>query len=267
MSGFQISQELLESIEASVNGLSNVKFTPDPLLPGQYSKITSIVSSAQKRHGSILEQSILARLQQNTNLTAWSEPKFSVSKSAETLISTYGSDPSKASSTSMPYPNCDADIARAMQVDLIVYDKTNKSLVSYEIKRGNGMHDSKSKASMLKNLLTQQILLKSYGKTKGFDEVQTVDSKVIFYYGKCSLDAQYSITSEDLDTHFNFEVKIFVEEITELFRSKIVKIVNDLVGSEANQLKNQLSEMIEQGFNEHAKKSGQTKDSWFRKIF
>jgi hypothetical protein len=263
MSSFQIPDNLLESIDASANGLAKVKFTADPLIPGHYSQITSIVSSAQKRHGSILEQAILQRLQQNPDFEAWSEKAFNVSNSAETLISTYLSNPSQASVTNIPYPISEADVARRMQVDLVVYDKKNKSLISYEIKRGNGLHDSKAKASMLKNLLTQQTLLKSYGSAKGYKEIKFVDSKIIFYYGKCSLEKKYSLTAENLDEHFNFPVVDFVEDVNSIFREKIVTIVDRLVDPEASVLKKQIFSLIEQGI----KKQGDEKDPWYKRVF
>jgi hypothetical protein len=267
MSSFQIPNELIENVNASANGLSKVKFTEDPLIPGHYSQITSIVSSAQKRHGSILEQAILQRLKQKTDLKVWSEQAFKVSQSAETLISTYLSDPSKASSTTMPYPNSKDHFARSMQVDMILYNKTKKSLTSFEIKRGNGLHDSKSKASMLKNLLTQQTLLKSYGKSKGIKEISTVDSKVIFYYGKCSLEQKYSLTSDNLDEYIDFEVTKFVEEVTSMFREKIVKIVEELIDPEKSILKGEIIQILEQGFEKQDEKGNLGKEPWWKKVF
>ena len=197
----------------------------------------------------------------------WSEKTFNVSHSAETLISTYISNPSQATGTTMPYPSVKDKPVRTMQVDLIAYDKIKKSLTSFEIKRGNGMHDSKAKASMLKNLLTQQTLLKSYGKSKGYKSIKDVDSKVIFYYGKCSLDPEYSLTSDDLDEYFGFEVVGFVEEVTSLFREKIEHTILELVDPETNAFKGQILKILETSMKDNTDKEDAENKPWFQNIF
>ena len=268
MSTFVIPPELLESLNTSAEGLKSAAktFTADPLIPGKYSQITSIVSSAQKRHGILIEQAILARLKQSPDLKIWTEPEFNVSAPAEALISSYLSNPELAKNSDIPYQKSNDNRVRSMQIDLIAYDKSKESIISYEIKRGNGMHDSKSKASMLKNLVCQQTLLKSYGEQKGF-KISNADSKVIFYYGKCSLSKEYSLTKADLDAHFDFSLVEFVEEVTELFRQKIIKIVEELADPDASELKQQISSIISSQLEKHGKEKNNSQTSWIKSIF
>ncbi|MDB9860875.1 hypothetical protein OAC60_02490 [Amylibacter sp.] len=268
MSTFVIPPDLLESLNTSAEGLKSAakKFTADPLIPGKYSQITSIVSSAQKRHGNLLEQAILARLKQSPGLEIWTEPEFNVSSSAEALVSSYLSNPELAKKTDIPYQQSNSSRVRSMQIDLIAYDKTKKSLISYEIKRGNGMHDSKSKAAMLKNLVCQQTLLKSYGEQKGF-KVSKADSKAIFYYGKCSLPKEYSLVKEDLDSHFDFSLVEFVEEVTELYRQKVIRIVEELIDPEASGLREQIASILSSQLEKQGKEKNTPKDSWLKSIF
>ena len=55
-------------IEVTVNKLVNKKFNQDPIAGEYFSKITSVMSSAYKRHGYLLEKSILNRLKENDDL-------------------------------------------------------------------------------------------------------------------------------------------------------------------------------------------------------
>ena len=84
---------------------------------------------------------------------------------------------------------------------------------------------------MRRDLMIQQTLLKSYGEQKGYD-VATVDSKMIFYYGQCSLPKPHSLTGDELDDHFGFKVLEFVEAANKIFSDKIKQSFSELVDFE-----------------------------------
>lgn len=215
-------------IEDTVNKLVKKRFDEDPLLPGEYSKIASIVSSAYKRHGFILEQAILYRLSQNKNLVVWEDSKFGVSASAENLVSTFIDREGDALDTDLPYLEKPEDHVRTIQVDLLVYNKSNKSLTSYEIKRGNGTHDAGKKRSMKRDLLIQQTLLKSYGTKQKFD-VTKVDSRIIFYYGQCSLPKPFSLTGDEIDSEFQWSIRDFVEDANRMLAARLSLEIDKLL--------------------------------------
>jgi hypothetical protein len=52
-------------------------------------------------------------------------------------------------------------VERTLQTDIVVYDKTNKTVTSYEVKRGSGLHNSGKRRSILRDTLCTQILLQS----------------------------------------------------------------------------------------------------------
>jgi hypothetical protein len=85
---------------------------------------------------------------------------------------------------------------RTVQLDAIVYDRERKTLNAYEIKRGAGLHDSGKRRSILRDLLCTQVLLKSYGVQRGLEIVEAA-SRVIFYYGKCSIKKPFCLTAEE----------------------------------------------------------------------
>ena len=217
---------LVESINTTAEKLLSRKFPSDPLFPGQLSKIASVVSSAYKRHGFILEQALLVRLAENDNFDVWEDKHFCVSASAEQLVSTFFDHAEHADLSNLPYLPEPENCIRTIQVDMIVYDRINKTLISYEVKRGNGQHDAGKKRNMRRDLMIQQTLLKSYGEQRGYD-IEKVDSKMIFYYGQCSLPKPYAITGEELDDHFGFSVKMFVEAANEMFAKRVQASFSD----------------------------------------
>ena len=64
-------------IKLTIERLDKKKFNPDPI--GQkLTKTVSVISSAYKRHGFIIEQALLAHMQSNNNYDCWEERKFYV---------------------------------------------------------------------------------------------------------------------------------------------------------------------------------------------
>ena len=122
-------------VDATIHRLEAKEFVTDPVVETRYGRITSIVSSAYKRHGAIIEKAFEAALKQCPHLTVWAEADFRVSAAAERLadndVTAFGSSLSYLKNT----------YERILQVDLLVFDSRNRRLGSYECKRGFGYHD------------------------------------------------------------------------------------------------------------------------------
>ncbi|WP_420405948.1 hypothetical protein [Nisaea sp.] len=213
-------EKIRPDIEATIERLKSKKFQPDPLAGESLSRIVSIISSAYKRHGFIIERAILEQLKLCPDLEVWEDRYFQVSPSADHIVDSAINDPSLIQHTNIPY------IAghRTLQVDAIVYDRRTGSLSAYEIKRGSGTHDSGKRRSILRDTLCLQILLKSYGELKNLIP-QTIQSRIIFYYGKCSIGKPYSLVKNELDDHFNWNIASEVEKVNEHFREKLISLI------------------------------------------
>lgn len=213
-------EKLSSEIENTIEKLKTKNFRPDPIAGTHFSKIVSVMSSAYKRHGFIIEKAILEQLKTNTDFVVWEEPNFQVTQIADHLVDATIDNPEKVFETESNYTQGH----RSLQVDTIVFNKRTNEISSYEVKRGNGTHDAGKKRSILRDLLCLQILLKSYGKNKNYD-VSSAKSYIIFYYGQCSIKKPFSLTREELDSHFGYSVLKEVEELNEYFRSKLFDIL------------------------------------------
>jgi hypothetical protein len=207
-------------IDASVKSLSKKKFAPDPIAGGVISRIVSMMSSAYKRHGRILEASIRYQLAKCPRLVVWDERKFLVSKNAVLMAGNAEKDPLSIIGNQLNYEPGE----RKLQIDLIAYDKDAKSLRAYEIKRAFGAHDSGKKRSFLVDTLCTNMLLKSYGTQRGLD-VKDAEAKAIFYYGTRSLPKEFSLSGSEMDAHFQWPVYESVEEVNALYRTKVFEIL------------------------------------------
>lgn len=167
---------LKPDIEKTVNGLDLKVFDADPIAGPHFSKITSVMSSAYKRHGYILERALLEALKLCPHFEVWRDPLFPVPSAVDHIVDGSIGEPTKLIGTDYPY----SDGPRTLQVDAIVFDKNKGTLSAYEIKRGSGLHDSGKRRSMLRDTLAVQVLLKSYGKQRGH-EINSAFSYIIFY--------------------------------------------------------------------------------------
>ncbi len=218
----ELIEKMTPLIEETVERLNQKEFRRDPIGGEHFSKIVSVMSSAYKRHGFILERAILERLSENKNFQVWEDRAFAVNAVADHLVDASIGSPEELLSAMASYSEETAK--RTLQIDTIVYDKVNKSLRCYEIKRGNGLHDAGKRRSILRDLLCSQVLLKSYGEQNGL-EVNSARSHIIFYYGQCSIGKPFSLTKDELDEHFGFEVTEHVEGVNELFRKSLYDLL------------------------------------------
>src|SRR5258707_12125170 len=107
--------ELLRpEIEKTIKGLESKNFEPDPIAGPVFSKITSVMSSAYKRHGYILERAILESLRLCPYFEVWNDPIFQVPSAVEHIVDGWIAEPIKLIGTDNPSPHgqrplqCDA---------------------------------------------------------------------------------------------------------------------------------------------------------------
>jgi len=213
--------ELLEpDIDATIQRLNDKIFLPDPIAGPHFSRIVSVMSSAYKRHGYIIERAILEQLKTRPELTVWSDLEFQVPPNADLIASGALSNPASIIGNEVSY--CSGP--RTLQVDALVYHNDTRTLRAYEVKRGFGAHDAGKRRSILRDALCLQLLLKSYGQSRGLDPA-SVSSHVIFYYGVLSVPPPFAIKGSEMDTHFGFPIRDAVETVNDCFKARLFSIL------------------------------------------
>jgi hypothetical protein len=119
-------------VDDTIRALSKTKFVEDPIAGVRYSRATSIISSAYKRHGRILETALRESLRESNRHKVWQEDVFRVSRAADALVNSQNEDACRQSA--LPY----GDAIRTLQVDMIAFDSADQTIRAYEVKRGNG---------------------------------------------------------------------------------------------------------------------------------
>jgi hypothetical protein len=225
MSAASLVDRLRPFVDEAVGSLAKTAFRIDPIGGERYSKATSIVSAAYKRHGRILEEAIRTRLSDSPYFTVWHEPSFYVSTVADQALTGRNADIENSLPIELPY----LDHGRIIQIDAIVFDKRIGSVRGYEIKRANGDFDAGKKRSILKDLLALQSLLKSYAARQGHSP-SIAEARLIAYYGVKPLPAPLSIAGVEMDDHFVFPVFKYVEEVNAYFRERLHDVLRREAG-------------------------------------
>lgn len=222
----QVLEKLKPIVDKTIIKLSDPNFRKDPI-GGRFAFVTSVISSAYKRHGSILEQAIVERLKECKHLEVFIENKFPISTKASNLASLSGKDIDMAKTADLPFEQNNP--SRTLQIDCIVFNKKKRIISSYEIKRGNGHFDAGKKRSIRNDLLATNFLLKNYGKYNKLN-VKRAHSYIVCYYGVRALPQPFSLIREDLDNHFGASIIKEVDSVNNYFKNLLHKMIDSKIG-------------------------------------
>jgi hypothetical protein len=84
-----LEQSLIEIMtpitESTITRLNSAQFLLDPIAGSHFSRIVSVLSSAYKRHGRIIETATLHQLKTCPRFDVWTEPDFKIPADADLI--------------------------------------------------------------------------------------------------------------------------------------------------------------------------------------
>jgi len=86
-------------IDLTIERLRHKRFKPDPISGKHFSRIVSLISSACKRHGFILERAILEQLKTCPRFDVWEDKTVQVTPTADHIVDTMIRTPDRAIQT------------------------------------------------------------------------------------------------------------------------------------------------------------------------
>lgn len=187
------TQDILDLISAWFGRMKDRHFVQDPILTTTQTKIHDIAHMAIAEHGRLIEHAIKDCLHGRDGFTVWGEGDFQF-----------------------------AD--HRVQVDLLTYDATARTIRAYEIKRVS------DKPQSSENLKRVGAALKTYAANlKPPLPVETTDTFTITYYGAAKGDADH-ITRETINVHFGCDVIAAVDGMTEKFKASVQSLLEPPIG-------------------------------------
>ncbi len=215
---------LKPQVDATIDSLAATEFRIDPIAGELFSRLVSVLSSAYKRHGAIIERAFVEALSAYDRYEVWQVDRFGVQQQANTTVAAAGNNPETLDNTHLPYVGDRAGDAH-LQLDAVVFDHETEIISAYEIKRGNGAFDAGKQRSMKRDALLAKILLRHHCEGRGFGATGS-QAHIIFYYGVRSIPAPIGIIGTELDEHFGVPIYHQIEEVNAYFRTRLFEIIS-----------------------------------------
>lgn len=206
-------------LDVTIERLAQTRFRPDPIGGQRYSRVTSIMSSAYKRHGQILGRALLERLKDSGRFQVWTEERFHLSLASREALAR-ALPPAAYRAINLDYGEAESVIP----VDLVVYAPGERRLRAYNVSRGNGTYDAGKKRLIVGETLRTQMLLRDHGRFLGL-QMEEAEAFVISYYGLRAAPEPFSLIAEDLDGHFGFPVQAAIELVNTEFKRRLHDLV------------------------------------------
>lgn len=216
-----VLERLRPFIDGTIDRLRESAFREDPIAGRKYSRATSIVSSAYKRHGQLLDKALIERLKDCSQFEVWREDDFKLSHESLRELRIHDRI-ERCLRVQLEY----GDRERTIPVDILVFDKQTGVLKSYNVKRGNGSYDGGKRRIIQGDLLRTNMHLLDYGKKTGLHPT-AVHAHIIFYYGLLSIPKPLALAGTDLDGHFGFPVISAIEYVNEYFKSQLHALIEE----------------------------------------
>ena len=220
-----VLDEVRETVDKTIHKLEQTKFIVDPIAGDSLSRITSIVSSAYKRHGAIIEIALFHAIKQQNTIEAHSKYPFFISKNTSSYVEghDYTSDEGITAclKTSMPY----REEGSKYEIDIIYFDHATNTVCALEVKRGNGQFDRGKRDSMIKAALSVRALLKNFAELKGWP-AKKVESRILAYYGVPKFPPPIYLKGKEINHFIGPGIYEKVEAVNNYFRERLLDVVS-----------------------------------------
>jgi hypothetical protein len=163
-------------VDDTIRALAQKKFIEDPVAGKHYSRSTSIVSSAYKRHGRILEVALRESLRESNRHKVWHDSAFRVSMEADALANTQELEACRQ--TTLPYGSSVRTLRDALaefnprdmiDVQGFCWGVFNRNKIWFGGKSYHGTRD------MLPEFMARQVYAVGFGRR---DEIAALSKKM-----------------------------------------------------------------------------------------
>jgi len=218
-------------------------FNEDPVIGPDLSRAISVVGSVVKRHGILLQTTAARALAASGRFEVLVDAEIPIVDAANELLLARNSIDDLARISI----RADAASERIVTMDLAVIDQEVGWAGIYEMKRGNGPVDGRTRRPIEHDLKAARLVLPSYLAKRGYKNITRVTAGVIDYYGGAGFHKDLKISRDDLDDHFQVPVRDSLDRVTACLRAALL-----------SELPNLFSTVIKAIDRENARKDGAT---------
>jgi hypothetical protein len=215
---------LARSAQALVANAIGSAFNEDPVIGPDLSRAISVVGSVVKRHGLLLQSTAAHALATSGRFEVLVDAEIPIVDAANELLLARNSIDDLARISI----RADAASERIVTMDLTVIDEEVGWAGVYEMKRGNGPVDGRTRRPIEHDLKAARLVLPSYLAKRGYKNITRVTAGVIDYYGSAGFHRDLKISRDELDAHFHVPVRESLDQVTSCLRAALLSEIPNL---------------------------------------
>jgi hypothetical protein len=193
-------------------------FNEDPVIGPDLSRAISVVGSVIKRHGLLLQSTTANALAASGRFDVLVDVAIPIVDAANELLLARNS----AEDLARINIRADASAERIVTVDLVVIDPEVGWAGAYDVKRGNGPVDGRTRRPIEHDLKAVRMVLSSYLAKRGYPNISRVTAGVIDYYGATGFNKGFKIGRDKLDAHFEVPIRETLDKVTLCLRKALL---------------------------------------------
>jgi hypothetical protein len=208
---------LARAAETLVASAISGAFNEDPVIGPDLSRAISVLGSVVKRHGHLLQTTLASALAASERFDVLVDVAIPVTNAARELLLARNS----AEDLARINIRADASAERIVTIDMVAIDPDVGWAGAYDVKRGNGAIDGRSRRPIEHDLKATRMVLSSYLAKRGYPNISRVTTGVIDYYGATGFSKELKIGRDDLDGHFGVPVRETLDKVTTCLRTAL----------------------------------------------
>ena len=208
---------LARNAQTVVSNAISGAFNEDPIIGSGLSRAISVVNSVVKRHGLLLQKTAADGLAASGRFDVFVDVAIPIVDAAHELLLAGNS------AEALDGINIRADAAadRIVNIDLVVVDPEVGWGGAYDVKRGNGPVDGRSRRPIEHDLKAVRMVLPSYLAKRGYPNISRTTAGIIDYYGATGFNKILKIGRDDLDVHFDVPIRATLDKVTLCLRDAL----------------------------------------------
>jgi hypothetical protein len=236
--GSAVSEAALERAAqlAVSNAISSV-FAEDPVIGADLSRAISVLGSVVKRHGLLLQKTLADALAASDRFDVLVDVALPITEAAHELL--LGKN--AAEDLARTSIRADSPATRIVTADLMVIDPEAAWAGAYDVKRGNGATESRRRRPIEHDLRATRLILASYLGKRDYENITSVTTGVIDYYGSSGFSKELKIERDELDAHFGVPVEATLDMMTIKLRSALHSELPNLFGEALRSIRRDVS--------------------------
>ena len=208
---------LARNAQTVVSNAVSGAFNEDPIIGPHLSRGISVVGSVVKRHGLLLQKTTADALAASGRFDVFVDVAIPIVDAAHELLLAGNS------AEALDGINIRADAAadRIVNIDLVVVDPEVGWGGAYDVKRGNGPVDGRSRRPIEHDLKAVRMVLPSYLAKRGYPNISRTTAGIIDYYGATGFNKILKIGRDELDVHFDVPIRATLDRVTVCLRDAL----------------------------------------------